>query len=151
MKITPSKINTFMLFKLPLAYFGGVRVVSINEKTVIVRIKYRWINQNPFKSMFWAAQGMAAEMSTGVSVMKGIQNSGKKVSMLVTNQKGNFTKKAIGKIRFECHDGDLVANAIKESSKTGEGRTIIMKSEGFNEDGISVSNFEFEWSLKVKA
>lgn len=140
-----------MLFKLPLAYFGGVRVVSINEKTVIVRIKYRWINQNPFKSMFWAAQGMAAEMTTGVSVMKGIQNSGKKVSMLVTNQKGNFTKKAIGRIRFECHDGDLVVNAIKESSETGEGRTIIMKSEGFNEDGISVSNFEFEWSLKVKA
>lgn len=151
MQITPSKINTFMLFKLPLAYFGGVRVVSISEKTVIVRIKHRWINQNPFKSMFWAAQGMAAEMSTGVSVMKGIQDSGRKVSMLVTNQKGNFTKKATGKIRFECHNGDLVANAIKESIETGEGRVITMKSEGFNKEGVSVSNFEFEWSLKVKA
>jgi hypothetical protein len=26
MKITPKKINVFMLFKLPLAYVGGVRV-----------------------------------------------------------------------------------------------------------------------------
>ena len=140
-----------MLFKLPLAYFGGVRVVSITEKTSIVRIRHRWINQNPFKSMFWAAQGMAAEMSTGVLVMKGIQNSGRKVSMLVTNQKGNFTKKATGKIRFECHHGDLVINAINESIQSGEGRIITMKSEGINKDGVSVSNFEFEWSLKVKA
>mgnify|MGYP001204713428 CR=1 FL=1 len=41
-----------MLFELPLAYFGGVRVVSINETSVIVKIKHRWFNQNPFKSMF---------------------------------------------------------------------------------------------------
>lgn len=150
MKITPRKINSFMFFKLPLAYFGGVRLAILNEKSAIVKIKHRWINQNPFKSMFWAAQGMAAELSTGVLVMKGIENSGKKVSMLVTNQKGSFTKKATGKIRFECHQGEQVANAIKASTETGEGKVIVMKSEGFNEEGISVSNFEFEWSLKVK-
>jgi len=151
MKITPRKINKFMLFELPLAYFGGVRVVSINETSAIVKIKHRWFNQNPFKSMFWAAQGMAAEMTTGVLVMNGIEKSNKKVSMLVINQKGSFTKKATGRIRFECHDGNLVDNAIEESAKTGEGRVIIMKSQGFNSDGVSVCTFEFEWSLKVKS
>lgn len=151
MNITPRKINKFMLFELPLAYFGGVRVVSINETSAIVKIKHRWFNQNPFKSMFWAAQGMAAEMTTGVLVMKGIEKSNKKVSMLVINQKGSFTKKATGRIRFECHGGNLVDNAIEESSKTGEGKVIVMKSEGFNSDGISVCTFEFEWSLKVKS
>ena len=100
--------------------------------------------------MFWAAQGMAAEMATGVLVMKGIENIGKNVSMLVTNQRGNFTKKATGKIRFECHHGGLVANALEESAKTGEGRVITMKAEGFNTEGVSVCNFHFEWSLKVK-
>ena len=150
MKITPTKINSFMLFKLPLAYLGGVRAVSFDEKLAIVKIKHRWINQNPFKSMFWAAQGMAAELSTGVLVMKGIENSGKNVSMLVTHQNGSFTKKATGKIRFECHDGDLVAKAIKMSSTSGEGKVITMKSEGFNSEVISVCAFEFEWSLKVK-
>ena len=66
-----------MLFKLPLAYLGGVRVVSIEKETAIVNITNKWMNQNPFKSMFWAAQGMAAEMATGVLVMKGIENLGK--------------------------------------------------------------------------
>ena len=100
--------------------------------------------------MFWAAQGMAAEMATGVLVMRGIENIGGKVSMLVINQRSNFTKKATGKIRFECHHGGLVANALDESYKTGEGRVITMKAEGFNTEGLSVCSFHFEWSLKVK-
>jgi len=150
MKMTPKKINSFMFFKLPLAWLGGVRVKEMNDTSCIVMIRHRWINQNPFKSMFWAAQGMAAEMSTGVLVMKKIADSGKKVSMLVTNQQGNFTKKATGLIRFECGDGQLIADAIEQSSKTGEGQVVVMKSIGYNREGVSVSNFTFEWSLRVK-
>ena len=66
MKFTPNKINTFLLFKLPAAYFTGVRVTSISSKQSEVRVRYRWINQNPFKSMFWAVQGMASELTTGI-------------------------------------------------------------------------------------
>ena len=151
MEMTPTKVNLFMLVKLPLAYFAGVRVVEFDEKSAIVKITHQWINQNPFKSMFWAAQGMSAEMSTAVLVMNMIKSSNKQFSMLVTNQKASFTKKATGKIRFECRDGDLVVRAIQESSKTGEGQVITMRSEGFNLDGVSVCEFHFEWSLKVKA
>lgn len=151
MKITPGKINSFMFFKLPLAWIGGVRVKEITDTSCIVKIKYRWMNQNPFKSMFWAAQGMAAEMSTGVLVIQKIQESGKKVSMLVTHQQGSFTKKATGLIRFECHDGELIQQAIEASAKTGEGQVVKMKSTGYNKNDDSVSSFEFEWSLKVKS
>lgn len=151
MKITPGKINSFMFFKLPLAWIGGVRVREVSKTSCIVKIKHRWINQNPFKSMFWAAQGMAAEMSTGVLVIQSIQDSGRKVSMLVTDQKGNFTKKATGLIRFECKDGDLVSKAIEKSIETGEGQVVKMTSIGYNRDGDSVSNFQFEWSIKVKS
>lgn len=139
-----------MFFKLPLAWLGGVRVKEMNDTTCIVKIKHRWLNQNPFNSMFWAAQGMAAEMTTGVLVMQKIADSGKKVSMLVTDQKGNFTKKATGRIRFECHDGQSIADAIEKSAQTGEGVVVPMKSIGYNEEGIEVSSFLFEWSLRVK-
>lgn len=147
---SPFQYNIYTFFKLPSVWWCGIRVKSVNEKSCLIGVKHRWINQNPFKSMFWAAQGMAAEMATGVLVMRGIENIGKKVSMLVINQRGNFTKKATGKIRFECHHGGLVANALEESNKTGEGRVITMKAEGFNTEGVSVCNFHFEWSLKVK-
>ncbi|WP_408040385.1 DUF4442 domain-containing protein [Tenacibaculum amylolyticum] len=151
MKFTPSKINFYLLFKLPSAYFTGIRVKSISEEKSTVYVKHRWINQNPFKSMFWAVQGMAAEFSTGMLVLQAIYKSKRKISMLVTNMDATFTKKATGRIRFECLQGEEVKAAIQKAIETGEGETLMLTSEGINEEGISVSKFQFEWSLKVKA
>ena len=100
MTITPSKLNTYTIFKLPSAYFCGVRTKHIDNDKCIVAVKHKWINQNPFKSMFWAVQGMAAEFSTGALMIGKIQDSGKKISMLVTTNNATFTKKATGRITF---------------------------------------------------
>ncbi|WP_334057540.1 DUF4442 domain-containing protein [Polaribacter sp. P097] len=151
MKITPKKINAFMLFKLPLGYLSGMRVKELDNQKCVVTIKHRWMNQNPFNSMFWAAQGMAAEMSTGVLVMQAIENSKKKVSMLVTHQDGIFFKKATGKIVFTCNNGNEIKDAIEKSAVTKEGQVVNLVAEGVNSDGVVVSNFTFQWSLKVKS
>ena len=150
MKITPKRVNLFMLLKLPLAYIGGVRVKTLSEEQATVKITHKWMNQNPFKSMFWAAQGMAAEMSTGILVMKAIEDSKENTSMLVTHQEANFYKKATGKILFTCKGGDEIRKAIKMSKKSKEGQVVQLIAEGKNEDGVVVSKFNFEWSLKVK-
>ena len=77
--------------------------------------------------MFWAAQGMAAELPTGVLVMKAIRDSGRKVSMLVTHQQADFYKKATGKITFSCTGGDEISRtAIETSIQTGEGQEIVL-------------------------
>ena len=151
MNITPRKLNTFTLFKLPSAYFCGVRTQSIDSNKCVVTVKHRWINQNPFKSMFWAVQGMAAEFSTGALMMMKIKATGKQVSMLVTSNAATFTKKATGKITFTCNDGNLIDIALKKAIETGDGQTVSMKSIGVNEEGVEVSTFVFEWSLKVKS
>ncbi|MDP5092235.1 MAG: DUF4442 domain-containing protein [Polaribacter sp.] len=150
MKITPKNINRFMFFKLPLGWLSGMRVTFLDNSLCVVKIKHQWLNQNPFQSMFWAAQGMAAEMSTGVLVMQEIRNSNKKVSMLVTHQEGNFLKKATGTVLFSCSDGDKIKEAIQKSIKTGEGQVVVLTSKGINESGVEVANFLFQWSLKVK-
>ncbi|WNW02811.1 DUF4442 domain-containing protein [Tenacibaculum sp. HL-MS23] len=150
MKFTPRKINFFTLFKLPSAYICGIKVKSISDEKSLVTVKHRWINQNPFKSMFWAVQGMSAELATGILVMQAIDKSNRKVSMLVTNMNATFTKKATGRIVFECNDGLAIKAAIQKSVETGEGQTVLVTSEGINKDGVSVSKFQFEWSLKVK-
>ncbi|OIQ23005.1 DUF4442 domain-containing protein [Lacinutrix sp. MedPE-SW] len=150
MKLTPKKINAFNMFKLPSVYLTGVRVKSITETSCTVKVKHRWINQNPFNSMFWAVQGMAAELSTGALVLGKIRTSGKKVSMLVSNNNATFTKKATGKIIFTCNDGHLIDDALKKTIETGDGQTFWMQATGTNEDGVVVSTFNFEWSVRVK-
>ncbi|WP_046744270.1 DUF4442 domain-containing protein [Kordia zhangzhouensis] len=149
-KLTPSKINTFLLFKLPSAFFSGVRLKEITRETATVTVKHRWINQNPFKSLYWATQGMASELATGVLVIQEIEASGQKISMLVRSQKGTFTKKATGKIRFVCNDGLKVKEAIDKAIATEEGQSLMVYAEGFDETGESVSHFEYEWGIKLK-
>ena len=92
MEFSPSKLNTFLFFKLPSAFWSGVRVKSISEQQCVVTVKHRWFNQNPFNSMYFAVQAMAAELTTGALVMMQIKKSGKKISMLVANNKGNFKR-----------------------------------------------------------
>ena len=85
--------------------------------------------------MYFAVQAMAAELSTGALVMLEIQKTNKKISMLVANNKSNFTKKATGIISFVCSDGNIAKQAIQEAIATGEGQTFWMKSIGTNEKG----------------
>lgn len=151
MKLTPFKINLFMLFKLPLGWLSGMRLRELTTSTCKVSIKHKWINQNPFKSMFWAAQGMAAEFATGILVMQAIRESKQKVSMLVTHQEGNFYKKATGRVDFSCTDGEKVNKAIQKSLETQEGQVIYLHAKGVNTEGIVVSDFTFQWSIKVKS
>jgi len=150
MKLTPSKLNTVLMFKLPSAFLCGIRAKFIDDKRCVVKVKHRWINQNPFKSMFWAVQGMAAELTTGAMLTSKIRESGKNISMLVANNNASFTKKATGIITFECSEGHLIDTAITKAIETGEGQTIWMNSNGVNVDGIQVSSFNFEWTIKLK-
>lgn len=151
MNITPSKLNKYLMFKLPAAYFTGVRTKEINNNSCVVTVKHRWVNQNPFKSMFWAVQGMAAELTTGALVMQKIRASGKKISMLVASNNASFTKKATGKITFKCEEGLKIDEAIAKTIETGEGQTVWLNANGVNADGVEVSSFNFEWTLKVKS
>ena len=150
MNYTPSKLNTFLFLKLPAAFWSGVRVKSISKQQCMATVKHRWFNQNPFNSMYFAVQAMAAELTTGALVLIQIKNSKKKISMLVANMNGNFSKKALGKITFTCNDGHLIDIAIQKTIATGEGQTIWMKSTGVNEKGEQVSEMNFEWSVKLK-
>ncbi len=151
MKISASSLNKFLFFKLPSAFICGVRVKEIDENKCVVTVKHRWMNQNPFNSMYFAVQAMAAELTTGALVMLKIKETGKNISMLVANNKGNYSKKATGRITFVCNDGLLVNQAIQKAIATGEGQTFWMKSIGTNENGEQVSEMEFEWSIRIKS
>ncbi|MDW5288238.1 DUF4442 domain-containing protein [Formosa sp. PL04] len=150
MTLTPSKLNSYLMLKLPAAFICGVRSKHIDNEKCIVTVKHRWINQNPFKSMFWAVQGMAAELTTGALMISEISKSGKKISMLVLSNTASFSKKATGRITFVCDEGDKVKETIATAIATGEGQTVWLKSVGTNAEGVEVSTFNFEWTVKVK-
>ncbi|WP_242926554.1 PaaI family thioesterase [Pontibacter vulgaris] len=147
---SPTKLRLFMLSKLPMAYLAGLRVVSVSGEHASVSIPYKYLNKNPFRSIYFASLSMAAELSTGVLCMMHVYKSSPVVSMLVTNMQASFTKKATGKITFSCYEGQLIQEATNITKATGEGVTVVATSIGVDETGDKVAEFQFTWSLKAK-
>lgn len=144
------KYTLFTLFKLPAAWITGVRLTHLDDRSSTASIKHRWINQNPYSSMFWAVQGMAAEFPTGILLTQEIERSERNISMLVLNNKASFTKKATGRINFTCNQGEEARATIEKLITTGEPQTVWLDAVGVNESGQQVSSFSFEWTLLLK-
>ena len=144
------KYTLFTLFKLPAAWITGVRLTHLDDRSSTASIKHRWINQNPYSSMFWAVQGMAAEFPTGILLTQEIERSKRNISMLVLNNKASFTKKATGRINFTCNQGEEARATIEKLITTGEPQTVWLDAVGVNESGQQVSSFSFEWTLLLK-
>ena len=144
------QLHLFPFLKIPISWIAGVRLKEMNDEICITKVKFGWLNQNPFNSMFWAVQGMAAEFSTGFLCAEKIRKSGKKISMLVVHNQAEFTKKAVGRVTFSCLQGKELDAVLQKAIETGEGQTLTLFSEGKDQKGDLVSKFAFTWSFKVK-
>jgi Domain of unknown function (DUF4442) len=146
----PVKFRMFLFFKLPSAYFSGVRLRDIDAAHSRVTVPFKWFSQNPFKSTYFACLAMAAEMSTGVLGLMQLHKRKPAVSMLVVGLEAKYFKKATDRTSFICKDGELIAQAVDEAIATGEARTIRATSTGTNKDGEVVAEFYITWSFKAK-
>jgi hypothetical protein len=146
----PIKFWFFLFMKLPAAWMAGLRMKKFEADEAVVTVSYKWLTQNPFQSMYFAVQSMAAEMSTGMLAFGQVYQRSPAVSMLVVGMESKFHKKATDKIEFTCNEGHLIANAVEESMRLGEGQTIKCYSVGKNQAGEVVSEFWITWSFKAK-
>ncbi len=146
----PWKLKLFMLSKLPLGLIAGLKIEEITEEKSVVSIRYQYLTKNPFRSIYFACLTMAGELASGALGLAAIYQSVPSVSMLVVHMEASFTKKATGKIRFICQDGPSILQAVEESKQTGEGRTVVATSTGFDEAGDQVAELKITWSYKAK-
>ncbi len=146
----PVAFRLFLLTQLPSAFFAGLRIKLIDETKVVIGVRQKWFNKNPFRSIYFAILSMAAEMSTGLAAFSAVYKRKAPVSMLVIANEARFYKKATGKILFTCNDMQAVHAAVEEAVGTGKGVTIICKSVGTNEANEIVAEFSVTWSFKAK-
>ena len=147
---SPYKMRLFMLWKLPLAFFARLRVDEMNMGKASISLPYNFMNKNPFRSIYFAALSMAAELSTGILAMAHVENNIIPVSMLVLGVKAEFIKKAKTRIIFTCTQGELFEKTITQSITENEGKIVQVFTEGLDTNGDAVARFWFTWTFKPK-
>lgn len=147
----PIRFRFFLLMRLPAAFFVGLKLRVFDRQHAVIAVRYSWFSQNPFRSIYFAAQTMAAEMSTGILAFSQVYQRKPGVSMLVLKMEAAFSKKAVGTILFTCMDGEKIEAAIEQAIQTGEGQTVECRSVATNEQGEEVATFLITWSFKAKS
>ena len=140
----------FIQSQIPIAWEAGVRFEHFEKDKAQTSVVFSRMNQNPFGSMFWAVEGMAAEFAGGMLLLSRIAASGKDLASLVIRNEGRFMKKALGKIVFSCNDADRIDQAINTALNSGEAVEVDLRSSAMDEANETVAEFTFTWSIKLR-
>ena len=143
------KFRLFSALSMPTARFAGLRMDRIADEVCVTSIPGGWRSQNPFKTMYWAVQGMGAELATGAAPFAMSRAMPEKLRMFVIDCKGTFTKRAKGRITFTCDGVAAARQAIEQSMATGEAIDCELRSVGKDASSDIVSEWVFKWNFRV--
>lgn len=149
--LSPLTQKLFYLKSLPMGLISGIRITHLDEEKAISEVPYRWRNKNPFKSMYFAVQSMAAELSTAAPVFMALKGIDENIAFIVVGLKAEFVKKAQSKVTFSCLDYEEIYTAISKLNQHDDTATITAKSIGKDANGDEVAIFYFTWSFKIRS
>lgn len=146
-----SKFNFFVfsLSRLPSLTWWGVKLKDLDDQKCVVTIPFSWRTQNPFGSMYFAAQAGAAELSTGLLCMQALSGRGK-WSMYVIGFEAEYGVTAKTRVAFTCLDATVLNETLDKIEASNTPGEIVMISTGENTEGKMVSRFKIKWSFKKK-
>ena len=145
--LSPWKWRLFTLGKLPSLALWRVKVAALDARSCAVTMPYGYRTQNPFRSVYFAAQSGAAELSTGALALLHLEGQ-PRTSMLVTRFDSKYYKKAAGTLRFVCEDGEAIASAVAGTVADGEPRETVAHARAYLPDGALASEFWVTWSFR---
>ncbi|MDI9357221.1 MAG: DUF4442 domain-containing protein [Chitinophagaceae bacterium] len=140
----------FLLFNVPAGFIAGMRLKELSSSKAATTIPFKFLNKNPFQSIYFAVQSMAAELSTASLALLATKGNNSQVLTIIVGMKAEFLKKAIGKVTFLCEEGEKAFEAVEACMKTKTQITTTLKTTGYMKDGTIVSIFYFTWAFKEK-
>tara|TARA_B110000444_G_C18624685_1_gene493853 strand:+ start:242 stop:646 length:405 start_codon:yes stop_codon:yes gene_type:complete len=133
-----------------MVLLSGITLKELTNEYSLVQMRYKYLNKNPFGSIYFACLSMAGELASGMLAASMTHSIEPKISMLVVDMKVNFSKKALGVITFKCNQGKEIKDTIERSIETGEGQTIKVITIATDENSDKVAEFTINWSFKIK-
>ncbi len=145
----PVKFRLFSFVSMPAARFAGLRMDQLDGNSCVTSIPGGWRSQNPFKTMYWAVQGMGAELATGAAPFAMSRSMPERLRMFVVGTEATFVKRAKGRITFTCDNVSASRQAIEHSRESGGSVECDLRSIGRDSSGDVVSEWVFKWNFLV--
>lgn len=145
------KLKLFFITHLPMAFLSGLKIKAFDEERAVVTLPYSYLTKNPFRSVYFACQAMAAEFSSAIICLQTLEKYESDLSLLVIGIEAKFIKKATQKISFSCERPEEQDEILDHCISHKSSREITYISTGRNMDGEKVSEFHITWSFKPRS
>jgi hypothetical protein len=146
--LNPWLFGAYLLRRIPLAAFAGLRVRRLEEAGCDVWLPGGWRTRNPFASTYFAAQAMAAEMSTGAPAAILVASAPASVAFILRGIKAVFTKRIVGGSIFTFEDVAGLRAAVDRAAAAPEEQAYTGRSTGRTPEGEVAAEFDVTWSFK---
>jgi hypothetical protein len=146
--LKPWNFRMYLLSKLPLAACAGLKLRRLEADGCTVSLPGGWRTQNPFRSTYFAAQFMAAEMSTGAPAAVLVEGAPASVSMILRDVRATFTKKIVGTSLYTFANVAGLREAVERAATQADETRFTAHVLGTMLDGTPASEFEVTWSFK---
>jgi acyl-coenzyme A thioesterase PaaI-like protein len=143
------KLFLLGLFKIPIIGFVRPKLVSIDNKEIVISISLRKRTKNHLNSMYFGALAVGADVAAGILAFYFSEKNNKKISLAFKGMNAQFLKRAESNIRFICSEGEMIEEMIQMSINSGERQNQSVKVNAMNEHNEIVAIFEMVVSLKV--
>tara|TARA_Y100001970_G_scaffold292795_1_gene435877 strand:- start:670 stop:1146 length:477 start_codon:yes stop_codon:yes gene_type:complete len=148
--ITTLQMWFFGLAKIPLIFYCKPKVISINDKSLVVKIKLNRRTRNHLKSMYFGVLSIGADLTGGFLAMRCIREMDYRIALIFKDFHADFIKRAEGDVHFVCNDGlqirKLVKNVEKKNKRMSMPVNIIATVPAISPD--PVAKFTLTLSLK---
>lgn len=146
-----TKLRLWTLAKVPLLFFLRPSVVEATERRTVIRIRLTRRSRNHLGSMYFAALCAGADVAGGLTAMRRIEASGRRVSLIFKDVRAQFQKRAEGDVLFSCEDGEAIAELVRRAIASGEREELPVRIVATVPDKLGsepVAEFVLTLSLK---
>ena len=138
------------MFKIQMIAYVRPKLIQLDDKESLIRIKLRRRTKNHLKSMYFGILAVGADIAAGLHAFYFAEQSGVKVSFAFKAVKAEFLKRATSTVTFSSNEGKIVQEVFNEAMESKERVNRWIHVEAKNTDNEIVATFEMEISVKVK-
>lgn len=138
--------------QVPMIGYLRTKLISLDEKRVVVKIPLSRRSKNHLNSMYFGALSVGADLAGGLHSFYFADQAKLKASIVFKSFQAEFLQRPESDVFFVCDMGEEVKAMLEESKKTGQRINQPLKIQAFThypENPVEVARFSIELSVKV--
>lgn len=144
----------FSIFKIPMIGYVKPKLISIDSKKAVFKIKLRRRTRNHLGSMYFGSLAIGADLAGGFHAFYLSDKMDKKISLIFKNFSAEFIKLPKSDVYFVSDSGSLVQDMIDKAIATKDRVTHHISIDAYTDyftNPEKVAEFVIGLSIKDKS